>query len=141
MLNKGATHLMADDSRTGGRCYRTYSPTYSQLLVTVMTSHINLPSIDHSEMASDNRRFASGIFAILAKALIDANKKLDFDFTHSVSVSKLRARSGFSRLHRPFSQKKQDLNILNSRPVKISIGACLSYVLQNPLQMYKEKLK
>lgn len=106
-----------------------------------MTFYINLLPIDHSKMASDVRWFVSSIFAILAKALIDANKKMDFDFTHSVSVSKLRARSGFSRLHRPFSQKKQDLNILNSRPVKISIGACLSYVLQNPLQMYKEKLK
>ena len=96
---------MVDDSRSGGRCYRTFSPISSQLLVAVMTSYINLLSIDPSEMGPDKRRFASSIFAILAKALIDADRKLDFEFTHSVLVSKLRARSGFSRLHRPFDEK------------------------------------
>lgn len=29
-----------------------------------MTPHINLLSVDHSEMASDKRKFASDIFAI-----------------------------------------------------------------------------
>ena len=49
-----------------------------------MTSHINLFTVNHSEMASNERRSASSIFAILAKALIGANKKLEVDVTHSV---------------------------------------------------------
>ena len=84
MINKGVTCQKADDSRTGGRCYRTFSLTFSQLLLTVMTSHINLFTVNHSEMASNERRSASRIFAILAKALIGANKKLEVDVTHSV---------------------------------------------------------
>ena len=64
---------MADDSRTGGKCYRTYSPMLSQSLVTVMTSHINLLSVNHSEMAFDEGRLASSIIAIFAKALINAD--------------------------------------------------------------------
>ncbi|MGM9738998.1 MAG: hypothetical protein ACI3ZP_00175 [Candidatus Cryptobacteroides sp.] len=73
MLIKGATRQMADDSRTGGGCYRTYNPAFSQLLVTVMTFHVNLLPIDQPEMASYEGRFANGIFAILAKALIYAD--------------------------------------------------------------------
>lgn len=84
MLNKGATYQMADDSRAGGRCYQTFSLTFSQLLFSVMTPHINLLPVDHSEMASDKSKFASDIFAIYAKALISANKKIDFDVTHCV---------------------------------------------------------
>ena len=73
---------MADDSRTGGRCYRTCSPAFSQLLVTVMTFHVNLLPVDHPEMASYEGRFASGIIAILARALITANKNKDFIHTY-----------------------------------------------------------
>ena len=105
MLNKEVTYLMADDSRLGGRCYRNLYPIMRLLPLAVMTLHINPLSIDHPEMASYIRRFVSSIFAILAKALIDADRKLDFEFTHSALVSKLRARSGFSRLHRPFDEK------------------------------------
>lgn len=106
MLNKGATYQMADDSQTGGRCYQTFSPTFSQLLVSVMTSHINLLPVDHSEMASYEGRFASGILAIFAKALINAN--INLEFNHIDFISKLRAWSGFLGLHRPFSQKNRD---------------------------------
>ena len=69
---------MADGSRTGGRCYRNNSPAFSQLLFPVMTSHINLLSVNHPEMASNEGRLASGIFAIFAKALINADIKKDF---------------------------------------------------------------
>ena len=76
-----------------------------------MTSYINLFPINHSKMASYERRFANCIFAIFAKALIGANKELDFDVTHCViEISKLRARSGLFRVHRPFS-KKQGSNV------------------------------
>ena len=38
-----------------------------------MTSHINLLSVNHSEMAFDEGRLASSIIAIFAKALINAD--------------------------------------------------------------------
>ena len=44
-----------------------------------MTFHVNLLSFDHPEMASYEGRFVSGIIAILAKALINANIKLEFN--------------------------------------------------------------
>ena len=81
-----------------------------------MAPHINLLPVDHSEMASYKRRFASVINAIFAKALINANGYLEFYFTHSINVSKLRARSGFSRLHRPIDEKT-GLEYFNSYPV------------------------
>ena len=124
MLNKGVTYLMADDSRLGGRCYRNLYPIMRLLPLAVMTLHINPLSIDHPEMASYIRRFVSSIFAILAKALINANCKIDFN--HSCFISKLRAWSGFSRVHRPiYVQKKQGLN-LKFLPCYIRVGACLS---------------
>ena len=91
-------------------------PISGQLLLTVMSLYINLLAVNRPEVASDKRRSMSSIIAILAKALIDADIKMDFDFTHSVLVSKLRARSGFSRLHRPFDKKKQGLNIKKFSP-------------------------
>lgn len=141
MLVKGATRQMADDSRTGGGCYRTYNPAFSQLLVTVMTFYVNLLPVDHPEMASYEGRFASGIFAILAKALIVANNKMDFYCAHSAVISNLRARSGFLRLHRPFRQKNRARMLNNSYPVIISNGACFSYVHKNPTQSYENILK
>lgn len=102
----------------------TISPLLSQLLGSVMTFYINLLPIDHSKMTSDIRRFVSSIFAILAKALINANCKIDFN--HNYFISKLRAWSGFSRVHRPIDvQKKQGLN-LKFLPCYIRVGACLS---------------
>ena len=77
-----------------------------------MTPHINLP-VDHSEMASYKRRFASVINAIFAKALINAEIYKDLKFVHKkYSYWQLRAWSGFLGLHRPFSQKKQGLNLI-----------------------------
>jgi len=107
--NKGVIHLVVDDSRLGGRCYMTISPLLSQLLGSVMTFYINLLPIDHSKMASDVRWFVSSIFAILAKALINTNCKLEF--YHNSNINRSRVWSGFSRVHRPIDvQKKQGLN-------------------------------
>ena len=86
MSNKGAICRMADGSRTGGRCYRADSPAFSQLLFTVMTFHVNLLSVDHPEMASNEGRLASGIFAIFAKALICANINMDSKYSHNEFV-------------------------------------------------------
>jgi hypothetical protein len=105
--NKGVIHLVADDSRLGGRCYRTISPLLSQLLGSVMTFYINLLTIDHSKMASDIRWFVSSIFAILAKALINTNCKLEF--YHNSNIKRSRVWSGFSRVHRPIYFKKTGL--------------------------------
>ena len=46
-----------------------------------MTPHINLLSVDHSEMASDKRKFASDIFAIEDVDMISAKRSL---YTNSV---------------------------------------------------------
>ena len=109
MLNKGVTYLMADDSRLGGRCYRNLYPIMRLLPLAVMTFYINLLPIDHSKMASDVRWFVSSIFAILAKALINTNCKLEF--YHNSNINRSRVWSGFSRVHRPIDvQKKQGLN-------------------------------
>ena len=113
---KRATCIATDGSQSGGRCHRMRYPVIGQLLLPVMGLYIDLLAVDYPEVASDKRRFTSSIFAILAKALINANGYLEFYFTHSINVSKLRARSGFSRLHRPIDEKT-GLEYFNSYPV------------------------
>ena len=48
------------------------------LPVTVVCSHVNLSAFDHSEMASDINGFASCFLALCAKALIKADRIVDF---------------------------------------------------------------
>lgn len=116
LQTKRATGITADDSQSGGRYHRISDPIQGQLPVTVMSLYIDLLAFDHSEVASDKRRCTSSIIAILAKALINTNGKLDFDFFHYENVSKLRVWSGFSRLHRP-SDEKTGLERNHSYPV------------------------
>ena len=49
------------------------------LPITVMSFHINLSAIDHSEMASDINRFSRRFPALCAKALSVANYNLKFN--------------------------------------------------------------
>lgn len=116
---KRATGITADDSQSGGRYHRISDPIQGQLLVTVMSLNIDLLAVDYSEVASDKGRRTSGIIAILAKALIYAYRKMDFYLIHSINISKLRAWSGFSRLHRP-SDEKTGLERHHSNPVVLS---------------------
>lgn len=104
---KRAISIATDDSQSGGRYHRIPDPIQGQLLITVMGLNIDLLAVDYSEVASDKGRCTSGIIAILAKALSYAKMKCEFDHTakYNVSDSKLRAWSGFSRLHRPFNEK------------------------------------
>ena len=123
MLIKGVTSQMADDSRTGGRCYRTCSPAFSQLLVTVMTFHVNLLSFDHPERASYEGRFVSGIIAILAKALINANIKLEFN--HDELYWQIESVERLLKTTSPVKTKNR-ARILKFSPCSICVGACLS---------------
>ena len=87
-----------------------------------MSLNIDLLAVDYSEVASDKGRCTSGIIAIiaiLAKALINTDRKMDFDFFHFENVSRLRVRSDFSRLHRP-SDEKTGLERYHSYPVVLS---------------------
>lgn len=116
---KRAISITTDDSQSGGRHHRISDPIQGQLLITVMSLNIDLLAVDYSEVASDKGRCTSGIIAILAKALINTDRKMDFDFFHFENVSRLRVRSGFSRLHRP-SDEKTGLERYHSYPVVLS---------------------
>ncbi len=94
-----------------------------------MGLYINFLAIYHSEMASDIRKFLSNIFAILAKALINANSKLEFN--HNDVVNNLRAESGFSRVHHPISFKKKQGLKIKFTPCSICVGVCLSRLNSN----------
>ena len=83
---KRAICIATDDSQSGGRCHRMRNPAIGQLLLPVMGLNIDLLTIDHPEVTSDKRRSMSNIFAILAKALINANGYLEFYFTHSIYI-------------------------------------------------------
>ena len=51
-----------------------------RLPLAVVGPHVNLPSSDHSKVASDANRFASCFLALCAKALSEAKIELDFYF-------------------------------------------------------------
>lgn len=51
-----------------------------RLPVTVVSSHVNLSAFDHPEMASDINGLASCFLALCAKALIKADRIMDFYF-------------------------------------------------------------
>lgn len=76
---------------------------------TVMSFDINFSTVNHSEVASDIRKFVSSILAIIAKALKYAFVCVNINYYHSFQISVLRAKSGFLRLHHPLN-KKQGLN-------------------------------
>ena len=54
-----------------------------RLPLAVVGPHVNLPSSDHSEVASDENRFASCFLALCAKALSEAKIKLDCNHNKS----------------------------------------------------------
>ena len=56
------------------------------LPITVMSFHINLSAIDHSEMASDINWFLRRFLALCAKALIKADRIVDFYFHKDMIV-------------------------------------------------------
>ena len=55
-----------------GNCQSYWLP------ITVMSSHVNLSAIDHSEMTSDINRFPGCLLALCAKALSKAKRIMDF---------------------------------------------------------------
>ncbi len=84
---------------------------YALLPFTVMGLYIYLLAIDYPEMTSDKRWFTESILAILAKALNYAIDSEILNYKHSFMISNLSAKSGFSRLLHPLSQKKQGMNL------------------------------
>ena len=73
LIKKRVIRGNTDDSPSGGRCHRILDLVLAQLLFTVMSLHINFLAVDHSEVASDKRKFCRSIFAICAKALLNAD--------------------------------------------------------------------
>ena len=57
----------------------------------VVGPHVNLPSSDHSEMASDANRFASCFLALRAKALSEAKIELDSKEHFEISCNMLES--------------------------------------------------
>ena len=51
-----------------------------------MSSNINLSAIDHPEMTSNENRFSSCLLALCAKALIKADRIVDFYFHKDMIV-------------------------------------------------------
>ena len=88
-----------------------------------MTFHVNLLSFDHPEMTSYERRLASGIVAILAKALITANKNKDF--IHTYDNKQVESTERLIKATSPVKTKNR-ARIKKFLPCYISSGACLS---------------
>ena len=77
MDNKGAAPVWWNGS------YADEVADQSCLLpITVMSFHINLSAIDHSEMASDINWFSRRFLALCAKALIKTNNDLGNIYSH-----------------------------------------------------------
>ena len=75
--NKGAAPVWRNGS------YADEVADQSCLLpITVMSFHINLSAIDHSEMASDINWFLRRFLALCAKALIKTNNDLGNIYSH-----------------------------------------------------------
>ena len=80
-----------------------------RLPLAVVGPHVNLPSSDHSEVASDENRFASCFLALCAKTLSEAKIELDYHSHLKIKVLLcLRAGSGLSRVHHPHFLKKME---------------------------------
>ena len=62
-----------------------------RLPLTVMGPHVNLPSSDHSEVASDKNRFANCFLALCAKTLSEAKIKLDSKKHFEISCNMLES--------------------------------------------------
>ena len=62
-----------------------------RLPLAVVGPHVNLPSSDHSEMASDENRFASCFLALCAKALSEAKIELDSKEHFEISCNMLES--------------------------------------------------
>lgn len=95
------------------------------LPITVMSFHINLSAIDHSEMASDINWFLRRFLALCAKALSIANYDLEFIYHKIIIKFCLRAWSGLSRVRHPHYLK------INGASAIVRTDAPLSLVLES----------
>ena len=77
-LPKGAAHMWWNGSYADGLSSQSVS-----LLFTVMSSHINLSAINHSNMASDINWLANCVPALCAKALSNAYVNVENVYFHT----------------------------------------------------------
>lgn len=64
-----------------------------------MGPDINLLAVGHPKMASDKDRLTDGIFAIVAKALFNAELINEFNIHEYRFMGEMRALSGLAVLH------------------------------------------
>ena len=110
-----------------------------RLPLAVVGPHINLPSSDHSEVASDANRFASCFLALCAKALSEAKIKLDID--HNCGMNYNCKLESWERLVKStssaLSQNKRSICLsVGRRSLKISLESAPIHTDQNPPQRY-----
>ena len=81
------------------------------LPITVMSFHINLSAIDHSEMASDINWFLRRFLALCAKALIKTNYDLGNIYSHKRKLLVM-----LERLERLFKSTSSALSLKKRAP-------------------------
>ena len=110
-----------------------------RLPLAVVGPHVNLPSSDHSEVASDENRFASCFLALCAKALSEAKIKLDID--HNCGMNYNCKLESWERLVKStssaLSQNKRSICLsVGRRSINISLESAPIHTDQNPPQRY-----
>ena len=105
-----------------------------RLPLAVVGPHVNLPSSDHSEVASDENRFASCFLALCAKALSEAKIELDSKEHFEISCNMLESwerlvKSTSSAL----SQNKRSICLsVGRRSINISLESAPIHTDYNP---------
>ena len=110
-----------------------------RLPLAVVGPHVDLPSSDHPEVASDKNRFASCFLALCAKALSEAKIKLDID--HNCGMNYNCKLESWERLVKStssaLSQNKRSICLsVGRRSLKISLESAPIHTDQNPPQRY-----
>ena len=106
-----------------------------RLPLAVVGPHVNLPSSDHSEMASDANRFPSCFLALRAKTLSEAKNELDCD--HNKSMNNNCKLESLERLVKSTSsallQNKWSICLSTGRrSLKISLESAPIHTDHNP---------
>ena len=105
------------------------------LPLAVVGPHVNLPSSDHSEVASDENRFASCFLALCAKALSEA--KIELDCNHNKSKNNNCKLESWERLVKStssaLSQNKRSICLsVGRRSINISLESAPIHTDYNP---------
>ncbi len=106
-----------------------------RLPLAVVGPHVNLPSSDHSKVASDANRFASCFLALCAKALSEA--KIELDCNHNKSKNNNCKLESWERLVKStssaLSQNKRSICLsVGRRSINISLESAPIHTDYNP---------